>query len=173
MVKMTSAVASKMVRKLCDDKAYYLSRESEGRFYIAAIDEEAVIPEYDYEETSKIIADIDRKVVAIKHAINQNNVMNCIVINGQSMTIDAVLVRMAQLSSRRGTLDYMRKQEAQRRVNSIGYGNRKTVPEYQYINYDIEMVKRDYEKVDAEIAMMQIELDKYNQTFEFEVDIDM
>ena len=43
-------------------------------------------------------------------------------------------------------------------------------PEYQYINYDLQLVKDEYERVDAEIAAMQIALDKYNQTVEFEVE---
>lgn len=41
----------------------------------------------------------------------------------------------------------------------------------EYINYDLELVKSDYERIDAEIAQMQIALDKYNQTFEFEVEV--
>lgn len=49
-------------------------------------------------------------------------------------------------------------------------GARKTAPEYEYINYDLELIKAEYERVDAEISAMQIALDKYNQTFEFEVE---
>ena len=45
------------------------------------------------------------------------------------------------------------------------------MPEYQYINYDLDLIKKEYEKVDSQIAQMQIALDKYNQTFEFEVKV--
>jgi len=31
------------------------------------------------------------------------------------------------------------------------------------------LVKKEYERIDGEIAAMQIALDKYNQTVEFEV----
>ena len=55
--------------------------------------------------------------------------------------------------------------------NSALYGSRKTTPEYRYINYDLKTVNKDYERIDAEIAAMQIALDKYNQTFEFEVEV--
>lgn len=44
-------------------------------------------------------------------------------------------------------------------------------PEYRYINYDLEVVKQDYERVDEELGKMQMALDKHNQTFEFDVDI--
>ena len=46
-----------------------------------------------------------------------------------------------------------------------------SVPEYRYINFDLELVKKDFEKVSQEIMKLQIAIDKYNQTFEFEVDI--
>jgi len=51
------------------------------------------------------------------------------------------------------------------------YSVRKTAPEYEYINYDLDLIKKEYERIDTEIAEMQIALDKYNQTFEFEVQI--
>lgn len=87
------------------------------------------------------------------------------------MTIDEVLVKMAQLNKRKAVLDKLRKQAPKTRINSGIYSPRKTAPEYQYINYDLELVKGEYERVDAEIAAMQIALDKYNQTFEFEVEV--
>ena len=46
---------------------------------------------------------------------------------------------------------------------------RNAVPEYRYINYDLELAKKEYERIDKEITEMQIALDKYNQTVEFEV----
>ena len=40
----------------------------------------------------------------------------------------------------------------------------------QVLNF-FRNVKKDFEKVSQEIMKLQIALDKYNQTFEFEVDI--
>ncbi len=57
------------------------------------------------------------------------------------------------------------------RIRSSGVPRRKTAPEYQYINYDLDLIKREYEQIDAEVSAMQIALDKYNQTVEFDVDI--
>ncbi len=51
------------------------------------------------------------------------------------------------------------------------YSERKSAPEYQYINYDLDLIKREYEQIDVEVSAMQIALDKYNQTVEFDVDI--
>ena len=87
------------------------------------------------------------------------------------MTVDTILVRMAQLNLRKMVLDRMRKQQPKTRLNTSSYGTRKTAPEFRYINYDMEQVRKDYEKIDSDISAMQIALDRYNQTVELEVDI--
>ena len=170
MTKMTSAYANKMLRKLNEDKNFWLSKEKEGYLYVAALDEEPVIPEYNYEEVSNNVSEIDAKIMKIKHAINVTNCTNEIQVGNSKMTIDMILVKMAQLNRRKTTLDGMRKQQPKSRINS-GWYSKKTTPEYQYINYDLELIKREYEQIDAEVSAMQIALDKYNQTVEFDVDI--
>lgn len=171
MAMMTSAYANKVLRKLTEDKEYWRKKETEGCTYIAAADEEPVIPDYDYATVAGEIAAIDEKIVIIKHAINVNNVINRIQVGDSQMTIDEILVRMAQLNKRKMLLDILRKNDPKVRMNSGTYMSRKTAPEYEYINYDLKLIKSEYEKVDAQISEMQIALDKYNQTFEFEVQI--
>ncbi len=171
MTMMTSAYANKVLRKLTEDKEYWRRKENEGCTYVAAIDEEPVIPDYDYEKVAAEITAIDEKILKIKHAININNATNKVAVGDAEMTIDEILVKMAQLSKRKAVLDNLRKREPKTRINSGLYSSRKTAPEYEYVNYDIELVKKEYERIDAEIAAMQIALDKYNQTFEFEVPV--
>ncbi|WP_026511745.1 hypothetical protein [Butyrivibrio sp. LC3010] len=170
MTKMTSAYANKVLKKLNADKEFYLNKEREGQTYVASLDEEPVIPDYDYAEVSKEIAEIDSKIVTIKHAINIVNVTNTIDVNGTNMTVDAILVKMAQLNQRRGYLDLMRKRQKKARTETR-YLSSAAKPEYKYLNYDLDVVKADYERIDSEIAAMQLALDKFNQTFEFEVEI--
>jgi len=170
MSKMTSAYANKMLRKLNEDKEFWRSCEQEGFVYVAALDEEPVIPEYDYSEVAANIADIDEKIVKIKHAVNLSNATNRIEVGGELLTIDTVLVKMAQLNKRKDVLDTMRKMQPKQRINSGYYSARKTAPEYQYINYDLELIKSEYAKIDALVAECQMALDKYNQTVEFEVE---
>ena len=107
MAKMTSAYANKVLKKLNDDKNYYLNMEEEGQVYVAAIDEEPVIPDYDYEVVSAKIAEIDEKIVKIKHAINVVNATSKIAVGDSDMTVDSILVRMAQLNKRKMVLDKM------------------------------------------------------------------
>ncbi len=171
MARMTSAYANKMLKKLNEDKEFWCEKEREGHLYIAALDEEPIVPEYDYAEVAAKIEEIDAKIVKIKHAINRTNVMNQVRVGEQQMTVDVILVRMAQLNRRKLMLDCMRKHQPTTRISGGNFNARKSVPEYQYINYDLELIKQEYERIDAEIAEMQIALDKYNQTVEFEVEL--
>ena len=68
MAMMTSAYANKMLRKLNDDKEFWRAKEEEGSIYMATIDEEPVVPEYDYSEVSKNIAEIDDRDGNFGHA---------------------------------------------------------------------------------------------------------
>jgi len=171
MSKMTSANANKLIRRLKEDRLFLTTKERNNCTYDVSADEEPVIPEYDFEKVNEEIAEIDAKVLKIKHAINLNNVINRIAVGDEMMSIDEILVYMAQLSNRKAVLDFLRKNEPKTRIGQGVYTARKTTPEYRYINYDLDLIKREYEIVDEKIAQMQMALDYYNQTFEFEVDI--
>ena len=168
-MNVTRAYANKLIRKLNDDKAFWENKEENASVYTAATDEEPVIPEYSYPEVSGKIAEIDERILAIRHALNVNNASNQIQVGGRTMTVDMILIRMAQLNNRKYVLDTMRKREPKTRLEAHQYSQKKTAIEYEYINYDLDEVKADYEKTDAEIEALQLALDKYNQTVEIEI----
>lgn len=170
MRKMTSAYANKMLRSLEEDKGYWVNKENESNTYVAAVNEEPVIPEYDYAEVAAKIEEIDEKICIIKHAVNLNNATARVKVGEKEMSVDTILIRMAQLNKRKAVLDYMRKQLPKSREEAR-YMSRNTVPEYRYINYDLDLVKKEYERVSEAIMEMQMALDQYNQTVLFEVDI--
>lgn len=170
-MKMTSAYANKVLKRLNEDKEFWLNKERTSYLYKATADEEPVIPEYDYSDVAANIAEIDRKIAIIKHAINLVNVTSSVRVGDIDMSIDTILVKMAQLNRRKSVLDFMRKQQPKTRVDAGYYGGKRPVAEYMYTNYDLDLIKSEYEKADSEIATMQIALDKFNQTFEFEVEI--
>lgn len=171
-MKLTSAGANKLLRKLTDEKNYLIKQERQNCTYIATDAEEPVIPAYDYEQVSNDIKSIDDKIVAIKHALNVVNTTNTVNVNGAEMTIDTVLVRMAQANARKATLDTMRGYQPKSRLNSRMI-NGSSTPEYQYTNFKTEDVRAAYKAIDADIMAMQLALDKFNQTFEFDVDIEL
>ena len=171
MQTMTSAYANKMLRSLEEDKAFWANKEATACTYVAAINEESVVPEYDYAEVAATIAEIDEKIAIIKHALNVTNATARIQVGDAEMSIDTILIKMAQLNKRKAVLDVMRKQLPKARVEQHAYMSRNAVPEYKFINYDLELIKKEYEIVSVKIMEMQMALDKYNQTVQFEVDI--
>jgi len=170
MKNITSAYANKMLRSLEEDKAFWIEKEESSRTYVVAINEEPVIPEYDYLQVANTIAEIDEKIAIIKHALNVNNATARVMVGDTEMSIDTILIKMAQLNKRKNALDWMRKQLPKAREDTR-YLSRTAVPEYKYINYDLDLIKQEYERVSAKIMEMQIALDIYNQTVQFEVDI--
>ena len=89
----------------------------------------------------------------------------------QEMSIDSILIRMAQLNKRKAVLDDMRKRLPKMRVYSNSFSSSGSVPEYKYINYDLEVIRQEYDRISNTIMEMQIALDRYNQTVLFDVDI--
>ena len=171
MAKMTSAYANKMLRSLEEDKAFWMNKEAASSTYVVAINEEPVVPEYNYAEVAAAIAEIDEKIVIIKHALNVTNATARVQVGDVEMSIDTILIKMAQLNKRKSVLDVMRKQLPKARVEQHAYISRNSIPGYKYINYDLELIKKEYESTSAKITEMQMALDKYNQTVQFEVNI--
>ena len=169
---MTSAYANKVLKMLNDEKDFQISNEAAGMTYVATANEEPVIPDYDYEATAQKIAEINDKIIRIKHAINLANTTNTIQVGDETLTIDMALVKMAQMNTRLATLDRMRKMQPKSRVDAY-YSSNSVAPEYKYTNYDIELAKKDYDSFSQCIARIQLALDKYNQTVEFDVDVEI
>lgn len=170
-MKMTSAYANKMLRSLEEDKSYWVNKEISSNTYVVAVNEEPVIPEYDYAEVAATIDELDRKICIIKHALNLSNATAKVLVGDEEMSVDTILIKMAQLNKRKYFLDVLRKKLPKERENNHAYGTRNAVPEYRYINYDLDLIKAEYERVSGEIMKMQMALDMYNQTVVFEVDI--
>ncbi len=169
-MKVTSAIANKMLRQLEEDKNFFLDKENTGTFYTAALGEEPVIPEYNYAETAAQIEEIDLKVGRLRHAINLSNATNKVKVDDEEYTIDVLLVRMAQLSRRKIFLDKLRKQQEKTRTDRFSYIREAKAPEYTYINYDLALIKSEFARISDLILKMQTALDYYNQTVEFEVE---
>jgi hypothetical protein len=171
MQTMTSAYANKMLKSLEEDKAFWVNKEATSSTYVVAVNEEPVVPDYDYAEVAATITALDEKIAVIKHAINVTNATARVQVCDAEMSIDTILIKMAQLNKRKSVLDQMRKQLPKTREEQHSYISRNSVPEYRYINYDLELIKKEYEAVSRTIMEMQMALDKYNQTEQFEVNI--
>lgn len=167
-MKYTSAEANKLLRKLNDEYSAILDKEKRSRDFRAAMGEdvESVRPTYDYDGTQRYLAEMERTIRALKHAINLFNVTHQV--DGFDMTIDEMLVYIPQLTKRKSKLLEMKSKLPKERVEEQ-YGRQSNIIDYTYTNYDLAAVEADYERTADELSRAQLALDSINQreTFEF------
>lgn len=164
MEKLTTAQIMKKIKKLEEKKEFLRNQESDNHEYTVSQGEEPCIPDYDFVEVNNAIEDLDKEIAQLKHIINVENVKNTINVNGEEVTIDRALVRMSQLQRRKTVMNTMRLKQPKRRIQSYSFNSNKGVPEYEVLNYDLELVKKEFDRVDSMISTIQIELDCYNYT---------
>ena len=126
---------------------------------------------WNYVQVANTIAEIDEKIAVIKHALNVANATAKVVVGDIEMSIDTILIRMAQLNKRKNILGVMRRRLPKSREEQRSYMSRNTVPEYRYFNYDLDLIKKEYESVSKAIMEKQMALDRYNQTVQFEMNM--
>lgn len=165
---LTSKDANKLLKQLNDEYSSLQVRENQSKVFVAATIEnkDDARPNYDYEATSKKLAEISEKIIKIKHAINKFNVET--IVPEFNKTIDEMLVYIPQLTSLKGKLSIMKDTPEKERYTDRNSSN---IIEYQYINYDLKKVEEDYKKVETELADAQIALDKINVSKTFEVNL--
>lgn len=168
MVKvLTSAAANKLLKSYNEQLQHLYSMECQRRTYTEVQGIEPVVPEYDYDATREKINGLCEKIANLKHAINVFNVNT--VVGDTEMTIDQLLIRMAQLNREKSTLDVMRSTEPKSMKNSSVLRGSNQV-EYIVANYDPKSVQCHYDKLYQLISDLQVQLDTVNTTLTFEFD---
>ena len=167
-MKMTSAEANKMIKQLRDQYRLLESQERNLISFVAATTEnvEEVRPAYSYEDTAAKYDEIERKIRRIKHALNIFNATT--VPEGLDMTIDELLVFLPQATERLRKLSGMLSQPPKFRAENTG---RTSIIEYEYLNYDLESVQKDYDALLEFKNKALTALDVANNTVLFEADI--
>ena len=167
---VTSAEASKMLKKVLEEKSIVLANERQSSVFNASLGEDvdSVRPVYDYEETQKALEFFDRKIRILKHAINCFNASQ--IVGDTGMTIDQVLVYIPQLTEMRSRLYDMQNRLPKQRTSVGGIGSN-TVIDYRYANYSVEKAKEDYMRVSDELRTIQTALDVVNTTVRMEFEL--
>lgn len=167
---VTSAEASKMLKKVLEEKSIVLANERQSSVFNASLGEDvdSVRPVYDYEETQKALEFFDRKIRILKHAINCFNASQ--IVGDTGLTIDQVLVYIPQLTEMRARLYDMQNRLPKQRTSVGGVGSN-TVIDYRYTNYSVEKAKEDYTRVSDELRRVQTALDVVNTTVRMEIEL--
>ncbi len=167
---VTSSEASKMLKKVMEEKNAALAMELQSCVFNASLGEdvESVRPQYDYAETQRYLEACNEKIRILKHAISCFNTTTLVGDTGQ--TIDQVLVYMPQLSDMRDRLFEMQNRLPKQRSSVGGIGGN-TVIDYRYTNYDIDEAKADYTRVSDELRKLQAALDVVNTTVTMEIEL--
>lgn len=169
-MKLTSAQAVKLLRRLNEEHAMLVEEETSSRVFTAAIQEdiEAVRPPYDFASFQERLDAIDAKIRVIKHAINCFNTTH--EVPGFGMTIDEVLVFLPQLTRKKEKLTKMSRRLEKERVDSC-YGSSSTNIEYSYANYSIREAREMLAEVSEMQGRLQTALDIVNTQETMEIDI--
>jgi hypothetical protein len=167
-MKLTSAQAAKLLKKLNDDFTAIISREEKSHTFNAAMgeDPDTVRPEYDYAQTQNELSLLEAKIRKLKHAVNVFNATHKV--PGYDMTVDEMLIYIPQLSRKKEKLADMRAKLPKARVEFV---RNTSIIDYTYTNYDIKAADADYQAVSDELSKAQLALDAFNgtETFEFEI----
>ncbi len=170
-MKITSAEAAKLLRKLNEEVESLQLKEANSKEFLAAVGEnvEDVRPCYDYGATQLQIDALNEKIRKLKHAINTFNITH--VVDGFDMTIDQLLVYIPQLGRKRDKLYNMKNRMPKARENTNAFGKTSSIIDYRYINYDLEQVTKDYEATADTLARAQTALDLVNSTMTMDVEL--
>ena len=170
VMKVNSAVANKMLKKIVDEYEALKLKESQTKDFLATMNEnpDSIRPKYDFESVQAELYAYEEKIRKIKHALNGFNIST--VIPKFDITIDEMLVLIPQLTRQKAKLSAMKSRLPKMRENHTGYGANGVI-DYRYINYDTCLVEKEYEKVCERLSNAQLALDKINSSVEFELDI--
>lgn len=169
-MKMTSAQAAKLLRQWNESLKALQRREENTKTFLASLGEdiESVRPEYDYTAMQAEQAAIEANIRKLKHTLNVFNTTT--VIPEFEMTIDQMLIYLPQLTNRLEKLSRMKELLPKQRENAL-YSRNSAIIDYQYANYDIQTVEKDYEVLAETLAKAQTALDYINNTVLLEVDL--
>lgn len=166
-MKYTSAEAGKLLKKLNDEQSSILLRETNGKEFLAAVGEdlESVRPDYNFAATQAALNDVETKIRKVKHALNVFN--STTVIPEFNVTIDEMLVLIPQLTMKKARLAQMKDKLPKVREQ---YGmSSSSILDYRYLNYDVNEVAAEYEKVADMLFKAQNALDAVNMTKTLEI----
>ena len=162
---VNSDTANKLAKNLSMEIERINQNENESLTYRYAPDETPIIPEYNFMETQKLMAEKNQELAHIRHAIANFNQNTTVKAAGKTWTIDEALARMRYLQTRKTKLNEMLTIQAISRTSGIG--NRQ--PEIIRRNFDKTEVQMAYDSITSQLMELQSAVNTANLTLNFEV----
>lgn len=160
--KMCLTAAMKLLKDLEEEKSQLLQSERENSTYQVVNGVETEPPEYNFSVTQSRLEAIDETVSNIRHAINAANAVKLVGETG--LTVDQILVTMAQANLRMETLQRMstRPKKSQPRFQGALESQQVII----CTNYDPAEVKKHYKIMREKVTNLQMALDLHNLSTE-------
>ena len=168
-MKYTISEAAKQIKLLNYEKDNLLQKEAMNSTFVAATTEnlEELRPEYSYDDTRRVVEDIDQKIRKLRNAINVFNISTNV--EEFAMTLDQLLIYIPQLSAKKEVLQGLMSRQEKVRDNLFNRAG--NIIDYRYTNYDPKEAEKDYFSVVEELSKSQTAVDLINNTATIEVDI--
>lgn len=159
---MCVAAAMKYLKLLGDDKDTLFRKEIENSVYDELNGERQSSAEYSLEDTQQQLELLDQSVVNIRHAINVSNTTS--MVGNTGLTVDQILISMAQLNARLCQLHGLASRPVRSRPKPFSPGSSDKI--VTCANYDPDMAKAMVEKIRDKVSKLQMALDMHNLSTE-------
>lgn len=164
MEKKTMCVAGAMkyLKLLGDNKDSLIRKEIEGSVYDELNGERQSCAEYSLADTQRELELLDQSVLNIRHAVNVSNSTS--IVGDTGLTVDQVLISMAQLNARLYQLQDMALKPVRSRPRPFSPGSSDKI--VVCANYDPVEAKTMATEIREKVSKLQMALDMHNLSTE-------
>lgn len=159
--------SNKLVKRLNSLQEQIISRERQVSTYRYFVNETPDIPYYDFEEIQKLLEEISKAIITIKHEIRKVNMAEKV---ASGKTADEAILELTFLNRSVDKLRRMATEPQKITTNTINGGNGSEIRE---CNYDVTKANTEYNRVYNRIMQLQDELNNFNILHQIKIDIDV
>lgn len=163
---MMLAAAMKYLKTMDERKEMMLTKERMNMTYTEVTGGTIERPEYDFAATQQALDLIDTTVRNIRHAINAANATSTV--EGTDMTVDQILIAMAQINNRLPQLSRMARTQEK---TYAGYPGMDTLPTVNHTNFNPKDVNKVYFDLRDKLSKYQMALDLHNLSTSISFDV--
>lgn len=160
---MTLAEANKELKKLQLTVEQLKREEKDNSTFLASIQEsvESNRPEFSLDDYLNSFEKVVNNIKSLKHKVNEYNLS--LKLPDLDITIDEALLLLPIYTAQKDRLYVLSNMPNKKRVQDNRYSS--NIIDYQYVNFDINNAKSQYDALVDYINKIQFSLDKVNNTY--------